>query len=64
LAGALSVALAAGLAGCITLFSPCPSSATGSRGLLLCRRWRGCSDLLLEQELTADLLYRGSLSSI
>jgi hypothetical protein len=32
LAGALAAALAAGLTGCATLFSPRPSSATGSRG--------------------------------
>jgi hypothetical protein len=35
LAGGLVAALAAGLAGCITSFSPRPSSATGSRVLLL-----------------------------
>jgi hypothetical protein len=44
---ALVVALAAGLAGCTTSFSPRPSSATGSRGPLLRHHWRGCSDLLL-----------------
>jgi hypothetical protein len=32
LAGALAAALAVGLTGCITSFSPRPSSATGSRG--------------------------------
>jgi hypothetical protein len=47
LAGALA-ALAAGLTGCITSFSPRPSLATGSRGPWLQHRWRGCSDLLLE----------------
>jgi hypothetical protein len=31
--------LAAGLAGCITSFSPRPSSATGSRGPWLRHRW-------------------------
>jgi hypothetical protein len=31
LAGALAAAMAAGLTGCITSFSPRPSSATGSR---------------------------------
>jgi hypothetical protein len=48
LAGALAATLAAGLASCTTSFSPRPSSATGSRGPWLRRRWRGCSDLLLE----------------
>jgi hypothetical protein len=48
LARALAAALAAGLTGSITLFSPRPSSTTGSRGPLLRRRWRGCSNLLLE----------------
>jgi hypothetical protein len=48
LAGALAAALAAGLTGCTTSFSPRPSSATGSRGSWLRRRWRGRSDLLLE----------------
>jgi hypothetical protein len=48
LAAGLTAALATGLAGCITSFSPRPSSATGSRGPLLRRRWRGRSDLLLE----------------
>jgi hypothetical protein len=48
LAGALAAALAAGLTGCTTSFSPRPSSATGSRGPLPRRRWRGRSDLLLE----------------
>jgi hypothetical protein len=36
------------LTGCTTSFSPCPSSATGSRGPWLRRRWRGRSDLLLD----------------
>jgi hypothetical protein len=48
LAGALAAALVAGLAGCITSFSPLPSSATGSRGPWLRRHCRGRSDLLLE----------------
>jgi hypothetical protein len=48
LPGALAAALAAGLAGCATSFSPHPSSATGSRGPWLRRRWRGLSDLHLE----------------
>jgi hypothetical protein len=48
LAGALAAALAAGLTGYTTSFSPHPSSATGLRGPWLRRRWRGCSDLLLE----------------
>jgi hypothetical protein len=64
LAGALAAALAEVLAGCTTSFSPRPSSATGSRGPRLRRHWRGRSDLLLESELAADLLYRGPLSSI
>jgi hypothetical protein len=48
LAGALAAALAAGLASYITSFSPRPSSSTNSRGPWLRRRWRGCSDQLLE----------------
>jgi hypothetical protein len=48
LAGALAAALAAGLTSYTTSFSPCPSSATSSRGPWLLCRWRGCSDLLLE----------------
>jgi hypothetical protein len=48
LAGALAAALAAGLAGCITSFSPFPSSGTGSGGPWLRRRWQGRSALLLE----------------
>jgi hypothetical protein len=51
LAAGLGAMLAAGLVGCITSFSPRPSSATGSRGLLLRRRWRGRSDLLLGRNL-------------
>jgi hypothetical protein len=37
------------LTGCTTSFSPRPSSATGSRGPWLRRRWRGRSNLLLER---------------
>jgi hypothetical protein len=48
LAGALAAALAVGLPGCIILFSPLPSSATGSRGPWLRRCWGGRSDLLLQ----------------
>jgi hypothetical protein len=48
LAGALAAALAAGLTGCTTSFSPRPSSDTGSRGSWLRRHWRGRFDLLLE----------------
>jgi hypothetical protein len=47
-ARALAAALIAGLTGCITSFSLGSSSATDSRGPWLRRRWRGCSDLLLE----------------
>jgi hypothetical protein len=50
LAGALAAAFAAGLTGYATLFSPRPSSATGSRGPYLRRGWRGRSDLLLLPE--------------
>jgi hypothetical protein len=64
LVGALAAALAAGLASCITSFSPLPSSATRSRGPWLRRHWRGRFDLLLELELAADLLYPGPLSSM
>jgi hypothetical protein len=39
LAGALAATLATGLTGCITSFSPRPSSTTGSRGPRLRRRW-------------------------
>jgi hypothetical protein len=48
LARALAAALAVGLTGYASSFSPRRSSATGSRGPWLLRRWRGRSDLLLE----------------
>jgi hypothetical protein len=48
LSAGLAAMLEMGLADCITSFSPCPSSATSSRGPLLRRCWRGRSDLLLE----------------